>query len=604
LLRHKYKRILGYGLRQWPAILLILGLSFATSAVTILQPWPLKLLVDHALGVSPLPTQLNSVFDTLTLSPTPVALVFAAALAGVGLFLLNSALDVGLTLVWTAAGKRMVYDLSADLFSKLQRLSLLFHSRRTVGDSLSRLTGDTWCVHGLTTSLLVSPLQHLFTLVTVSVVAWKLDPSLTTLSLCVAPLLGGSTLLFGRRLKRRTRQNREAQSRLFTFVHQTLSVMPAVQAFSTEERNRTMYRRLAEETARCSQRGALLGNTQGIVHGVTTSAANALILYFGGVQVLSGSISVGALLVFLAYIRAMQSSMQGLLGIYVNVKSAEANIDRVIEDLDAEDEVVEAPDAKPLPMPPRGRGLGVLLDHITFGYEAGRPVLEEVTLEARTGEMVAVVGPTGAGKTTLLSLIPRFFDPWEGSVRVNGVDIRGVKLSSLRSQVSLVLQEPLLLPLTVAENISYGRPDATRSEIVAAAEAANAHEFIRRLPRGYETVIGERGATLSGGERQRLSIARALLKDAPLLILDEPTSALDAQTEKQIMEAMWRLLKGRTAFIIAHRLSTIRRADSIVELVGGRIAGAGTHQELMLGNGLYAGLQSLQNRPHTREVSR
>jgi ATP-binding cassette subfamily B protein/subfamily B ATP-binding cassette protein MsbA len=288
----------------------------------------------------------------------------------------------------------------------------------------------------------------------------------------------------------------------------------------------------------------------------------------------------------------------------VNVKSAEANIDRVIQDLDAEDEVVEAPDAKPLPVRRKGAGLSVRLEHITYGYEAGRPVLEDVTVEARPGETVAVVGPTGAGKTTLLSLIPRFFDPWEGSVSIDGVDIREVKLSSLRSQVSLVLQESFLLPLTVAENISYGRANATRSEIVAAAEAANADEFIRRLPSGYETVIGERGATLSGGERQRLSIARALVKDAPLLILDEPTSALDAQTEKQIMEAMLRLLKGRTAFIIAHRLSTIRRADRIVELIGGRIAGAGTHQELMLSNGLYAALQSLQSRPRTREVSR
>jgi len=274
-----------------------------------------------------------------------------------------------------------------------------------------------------------------------------------------------------------------------------------------------------------------------------------------------------------------------------------------LEILESEDGVREQPGAKPLPVRRPEAGRDLRIENVVFGYEPGRPVLKGVSLEALPGQTVAIVGPTGAGKSTLVSLVPRFFDPWAGRVMLGGHDVKSLRIQSLRSQISVLFQEPLLLPVTVAENISYGRPNASRAEIEAAARAANAQSFIERLPRGYETVIGERGATLSGGERQRLSIARALLKDAPLLILDEPTSALDARTENQIMEAVGRLLKGRTAFIIAHRLSTIRGADRIVELVGGKIAGAGTHQELMRGGGLYAGLQSLRSRPRAREVS-
>ena len=259
--------------------------------------------------------------------------------------------------------------------------------------------------------------------------------------------------------------------------------------------------------------------------------------------------------------------------------SASAGARRVLEVLDSADEVVEAVDA--LELPGQGQRGAVRWESVRFGYDAGRPVLEDVSLEVRPGEMVALVGTTGAGKSTLASLVPRFFDPWQGRVLVNGVDVRRVKLASLRAEIALVLQEPFLLPLSVAENIAYGRPDASREEIEVAAVAANAHGFIGKLAQGYDTVIGERGVTLSGGERQRLSIARALLKNAPILILDEPTSSLDAATEKAVMEALERLMEGRTTLIIAHRLSTVRRANRIVVLEHGRIVESGTHEELL-----------------------
>jgi ATP-binding cassette subfamily B protein/subfamily B ATP-binding cassette protein MsbA len=275
----------------------------------------------------------------------------------------------------------------------------------------------------------------------------------------------------------------------------------------------------------------------------------------------------------------------------------------VVEVLDVEDEVRDAPGSKPLPVHTTGGRGHVRFENVTFGYEPGCPVLKDINIEVFPGETVALVGSTGAGKSTLVSLIPRFFDPWQGRVTLDGEDLRDIRLSSLRAQVSLVLQEPFLLPLTVLENIAYGRPGASREEIVSSAVAANADEFIRRLPSGYDTVIGERGATLSGGEKQRLAMARALLKDAPILILDEPTSALDAQTESLLLEALERLMKGRTTFIIAHRLSTVRRVDRIFVIDGGRIVETGTHESLLAAGGPYHRLYSLQFQNSLREVA-
>jgi ATP-binding cassette, subfamily B, bacterial len=599
---HKYRRLIKYALRQWPTLVLILGLTAATTAVTVLQPWPMKLLVDNALGHTAVPALVRSFLESLSISPTPTVLILVAAFGSLGLFILNSALDVGLGLAWAAAGQRMVYDLAADLFHRFQRLSLLFHSRRTVGDSLSRLTGDTWCVYTVTGNLLIAPVQHVLTLVAVGAVAWKLDPHLTLVSLMAAPVLGGSAFFFGRRLKRRTKQDREAQARLLSFLHQTLTAIPVVQTFATEERNLGRYRSLAADAVTRSQRGALVGRSQGLVNGFTTMVGSGIVLYIGGGRVLSGAITVGSLLVFLSYFRSLQNALKGLARLYVSLRSAEANIDRVLDDLEAKEEVREAPDAKLFTVLAEGERGHVLIEKVTFGYGPGHPVIDDITIDIHPGETIAFVGPTGAGKSTLVSLIPRLFDPWKGRVLVDGMDVREAKLSSLRAQISVVLQEPFLLPLTVAENIAYGRPEASRAEIEQAAKAAGANDFIHHLPSGYDTIIGERGATLSGGERQRLSIARALLKDAPILILDEPTSSLDAQTEAQLLEALERLMKGRTTFIIAHRLSTIRRADRIVALKDGRVVEEGTHDELLRWGGLYAGLHSFQTSGSQRRV--
>jgi ATP-binding cassette subfamily B protein/subfamily B ATP-binding cassette protein MsbA len=430
----------------------------------------------------------------------------------------------------------------------------------------------------------VAPAQHLFTLAAVGLLAWQLDPLLTLLCFALAPLMGGSALFFGARLKRRSRQNQEAKSRLTSFVHQTLTAMPMVQAFGTGARNGAQFRSLADEAVTLLQRGTLVNSAYGLVNGSVITLSTALVLYVGGQQVLSGAMTVGSLLVLLAYLKLMQGAVQGLLSTYGQLKSTEANLDRVLEVLETEPTVQESPKASLLPARVTGR---VQFQGVTFGYQPEAPILQEIDLEVLPGETVALVGSTGAGKSTLASLLPRFFDPWQGRILLDGVDLRQLQLKSLRSQISLVLQDPFLLPLTIADNIAYGRPTAARAEIIRAAELANADDFIRQLPQGYDTVIGERGATLSGGQKQRLSIARALLKDAPILLLDEPTSALDVATEALIMAALQQLMAGRTTFIIAHRLSTVQRADRIVVLDQGRIAEVGSHRALLDSRGLY-----------------
>jgi ATP-binding cassette subfamily B protein/subfamily B ATP-binding cassette protein MsbA len=379
-----------------------------------------------------------------------------------------------------------------------------------------------------------------------------------------------------------------------SFVHQTLTAIPVVQAFGTEEYNLRQFDDLAMDVVVTSQQGSLLSKTYNILNGLATTIGTTFVIYAAGQKVLLGTLSIGSFLLIIAYMRTQLSRFRSLLSTYANLKKTEARIDRVFEVLEEQDEVSDDPDAISLPSTKTGVRGHIRLENITFGYEMNRPVLRDITLEAHPNETVALVGPTGAGKSTLVSMIPRFFDPWEGQVLFDNVDMRQIKLASLRSQVSLVLQEHFLLPLSVAENISYGRPEATREEVVEAAVAAGADEFIRRLPQGYDTVIGERGATLSGGEKQRLAIARALLKDAPVLILDEPTSALDAKTEADLLAALERLMVGRTTFIIAHRLSTIRNADRIVVLDKGRIVEKGTHQELITKQGLYNKFYSLQ----------
>lgn len=586
--QYRCRRLLPYVAHEWRAMLVIVALTLVASATVALQPWPLKILIDFALGDVALPPAAARLLASVGLETGPAVLVVVAAAASLLVFAVNTALDAGLNWAWSVAGQRMVYRLAGDLFGKLQRLSLIYHGRRTVGDSLNRITTDTWSIFKVVSALLVAPAQHLFTVAVIGAVAWQLDPVLTAILLTSLPVLVVTAATFGRRLKVNARRRSETRSRLMAHVQQTLAALPLVQAFGAEERNCQQFRTLARSAVALAQRSSLLGDWVRLVNGFATSAALALVLFIGGRRALEGTLSLGSLVVFLAYGRSLGGAFRQLAQAFVGLRTAEAQLDRVLEVLDCEEAVRQAPDARTMPLSHQGRsGRHVRLEGVCFGYAPGQPVLHEVTLAIEPGTTLALVGPTGAGKTTVASLLLRFFDPSRGQVLMDGIDLRELTLASLRAQISLVLQEPFLFPISVADNIAYGRPGATHDQIFAAAAVAGADDFIRRLPQGYDTVLGDRGTTLSGGERQRLSIARALLKDAPVLILDEPTAALDAATEAAVMDALARLMAGRTTLIIAHRLSTVRRAHRIVVLDHGRVMESGSHDELLAAGGHY-----------------
>jgi ATP-binding cassette subfamily B protein/subfamily B ATP-binding cassette protein MsbA len=486
-------------------------------------------------------------------------------------------------------GQRMTFSLATDVFSHLQRLSVLFHTRRQVGDLIARVTGDTWCVNTMVTDALVPAIQALVTLVAMFAVMWQLQPTLTLLALGVAPFFLIVIKILGGPIKDRNREQRDLEGDMMSVVEQSLSSVPAIQAFTREDHEVRRFRGYADRTVLAYVRSTVAGLWFELFAGLITTVGTAGVIYVGADLALRGELTPGTIIVFLSYLSSLYEPLNSIAQTAPTIQAAAAEADRVSEILEIEPAITDKRGARDARM-----GGAIRFESVTFGYEPGRPVLYDVSFEAKPGETVAIVGPTGAGKTTMMNLLVRFFDPWEGAITVGGIDLRDVRHKSLRGQIGMVLQDPFIFPVTIAENIAYGRPAAALADIEAAAVAANAHTFIERLAQGYDTVVGERGATLSGGEKQRLSIARAFLKDAPVLILDEPTSALDARTEGALLKALERLMRDRISFVVAHRLSTIRAASRILVLDGGRIVEAGSHRELLAAGGLYSALYRRQ----------
>ncbi|MDB6067803.1 MAG: transporter related [Pedosphaera sp.] len=582
---------LGYAFRRrWQGMGVAATMLFRTG-LDVLKPWPMVFLVDYVLQNKERPATLNRLIDWLPGAGTAADLIAWSVAATVVIFLLGWALELANAYLSIGWAQRMVYDLAADLFGKLQALSLRFHASKSVGDNIRRVTADCACVSTITKDALLPVASAVVSLAAMFLVMWRMDHTLTLVAVSVVPCLALVFRAYAATMMERSYQEQEVEGKVYEQVEQTFAAIPVVQAFGREVDNDRRFAAATKNALAATLNSTRVQMEFKVLIGLATALGTTSILWIGARHVMSGQLTVGTILLFLSYLASLYSPLESIMYSSSTIQGAAGSARRVWEVLDADLEVTDKPGAVVL-NPVRGH---VRLENVSFAYRSGQAVLRGISLEACPGETVALVGATGAGKSTLVSLIPRFFDPVAGRVLIDDHDLRDIQLKSLRSQVALVLQEPFLFPLSVAENIAYAKPAATLAEIEAAARAANAHEFIEKLAAGYQTVIGERGATLSGGERQRISIARALLKNAPIIILDEPTSALDSETEKLLMGAVERLTKGRTTFIIAHRLSTIRRADRIAVLKGGVVAEIGTHDELLARGQLYAGFHRAQS---------
>ena len=578
-------RLARYARPQTPRLGGIMALMLVSVGIDAVKPWPMKLIVDNVLGGKPLPGKLQWL-STLPRAQDAGGLLTWLTFSTILLFLTGWLNRISRAYLESETGTRMVFDLGRAVFDHLQGLSLQFHTTTRTGDLVKRVTTDASCLRDLMMAVFLPALSALASLIVILGIMWRIDSLLALIAIAAAPCIVFAIRLFARPMEQRTWEQLELQGQLMSAAEQTLTALPIVRAFGREEIEDQRF----AELCRRSDKAYLSALKAQLHFKIGTDSILAIgktaVMAAGGWRALQGKISVGDLLILLGYLAVLYAPLETLAYISATFASAGAGARRIFEILGADERIHERAHARTYT---RTRHSGhIRFESVTAGYRKDRPVLMKIELEAHPGERVALVGPTGAGKTTLVSLIPRLLDPWEGRVLFDGVDVRDWKLLSLRSQIAFLLQDPFILPITVAENIAYGRPDANRSEITAAAAAANADEFIRRLPDGYDTVLGERGATLSGGERQRLAIARALLKDAPILILDEPTSALDVRTEALLLEALDRLMKNRTTFIIAHRLSTVRPATRICVLDGGTIVESGVHEELVQRDGLYA----------------
>ena len=566
-----YHRASRYGLRQWPQLAGLTALSLFASGFAVMQPWPLKFLIDDAFGTAPLPDWIAALISAPSGEKPVGILIVVAAFASFLVAGLASLAEVSLAYGWLKAGQRMVYDLAADLYDKIQQRSLAQHQQHRLGDSLNRLFTDSWSLYTIAYAALTVPLQHLTTIVAIAFVAWRMDPSLTVIAFAVIPAATAIAYLLAQRVRRFAREEARTLSDIMAFVQQTLSAIPLIQAFMAVPHTTSVFQRLADRNVAAARRSAVASQAVLGISNASIAAVTASMLILGGARVLAGTMTLGALVVFLAYLKTMSISVDACLTVAAKVMAANAGLRRAGEILDEEPGVAEADSAKPYRRPDSGRAGRIAFEHVTFGYDGAEPVLLDADFEVRPGECIALVGSSGVGKSTLASLIPRFFDPVAGRVLLDGQEVRELTLASLRAQISLVPQDPFLMPLTIAENIGYDPRGHSRDAIVAAAVKSGAHNFIRLLPQGFDTPVGENGAILSGGQRQLIAIARALLKDAPVLILDEPTASLDAETEAHVLASLKGLMADRTTIVIAHRLSTIRAADRILLIEKGRL---------------------------------
>jgi len=591
-------RKLSYLLKpHWPQLSLAFVAVIGESVTDLLEPWPLKVVFDNVLGSKPLPKWLavvvHSVAGTNKLAILSFVVVMVLAIATVGA--VSTYFEKYLT---TSVAQWVSHDLRRSLYNHIQKLSLSFHDNKRTGDLISRITSDIDTIQDFISQVLLGLIVNVLTLIGMLGVMFYLNWTFTLIALSVAPLLFVVVYAFTRRIKKASRDVRKNEGEIASIASEVLSSIHVVKAFTREDYEQQRFEKQSLETVESALAARSLKAKLTPAVEIIVAAGTCLVFWYGVRLVLAGTITAGSLLVFLIYLGKMYKPMRDLSKMTDTISKTQVGYERIREIAETDREVRNLPGARPAP---RFKG-EIEFRHVDFSY-ADRPLtLKDVNFKLESGQIGALVGPTGAGKTTIASLIARFYEPTGGQVMIDGRDVRRYKIKSLRRQMSFVLQESLLFRAPIWQNIAYGRPEASRQQVIEAAKLANADEFIVQLPEGYDTLVGERGVTLSGGQRQRIAIARAIVRNSPILILDEPTSGLDAASEELVFDALQRLMKGKTSIVIAHRLATVQTADVIFVIDGGTIVQQGSHEELIKSDGLYAHLYQTQFRNQEVDV--
>ena len=557
---------------KWTLILLV-GLGLLNVGFNVLKPLPVKFIIDNVLLDHPLPESLHNFLSTFGDVPGQMGLLALLVLVSILIVAGSSATSYFSTHVTTRVCQKLVHDLSVKAFDKMQRLSVGFYAKSRIGQLMQRLSGDMYAIYSLVGGIMMPTLLSVTSLIAMFYIMARINLELALIAISAVPAFAVLLMIFKKPITESAKRQYEMSGKLWSFLQQSLTSMKTIQAYTREAYTNDIYRSHINESQDAAFNSTRISTVYNTLGGVLSGIATAIVVGLAAMKNINGTITIGELFVFIGYIGALFGPVNSIAATIQAALTITVRGDRVFEIIDSKETVAEKPNA----IRPKSIDGNIEFRNVSFGYGQNQ-VLRDFNFYIPSGKMVAIIGPTGAGKTSLISLLLRFYDPWEGEILLDGYNLKDLKLETLRSNISLVLQDSLIFPITLKENIAFGDQDATLEEVMEAAKIAQAHDFIMKLPDGYETVPSEGGVSLSGGEKQRISLARALLKKSPILILDEPTSAMDIETEAEIFRGLEEYASGKTVFIISHRLSVLRHVDVIMAIRDGRIEQLNAHE--------------------------